>query len=380
MGHLHLGFQKVLEDLGVQITMPPRPNKEALMLGTRYSPECSCLPFKLNLGNMIQALNKGATDIMMPGGFGPCRFGYYSVVQEQILRDLGYQIRMGRADDPDSLHDMLATIKMITGLTSKWRTYKLFFFILHRLALMDRALQRAHWLRPREVERRATDQALRHSLRIIERSRHFRDLWQAKRQVRRILKDVAIDHNRPVVRVGLVGEIFMVLENYANMNVEDRLGDMGVEVHRGVWLSDWLNDRFRFKLFRRNQFKWALQKARPYLRDPSGGDSIESVGKSIHFARKGFDGIVHLMPFTCMPELVAQTILTRVASDLNIPVLTLIFDEHTSPGGVQTRLEAFVDLIKQRRSYPLFRNRRFPICHSDPPSAPIAPDPAPPAS
>ena len=349
MGHLHLGFQKVLKDLGVHITMPPRPNKEALMLGTRYSPECSCLPFKLNLGNMIQALNQGATDIMMPGGFGPCRFGYYSVVQEQILRDLGYQFRMGRTDDPDSLHDMLATVKMITGLTSKWRTYKLFFFILHRLALMDWALGRAHWLRPREVERRSTDQALRHSLTIIERSRHFRDLWQAKRQVRRILKDVAIDRNRPVMRVGLVGEIFMVLENYANMNVEDRLGDMGVEVHRGVWLSDWLNDRFRFKLFRRNQFKWALQKARPYLLDPSGGDSIESVGKSIHFARKGFDGIVHLMPFTCMPELVAQTILTRVASDFNIPVLTLIFDEHTSPGGVQTRLEAFVDLIKQRR-------------------------------
>jgi len=349
MGHLHLGFQKVLEDLGVQITMPPRPNKEALMLGTRYSPECACLPFKLNLGNMIQALNQGATDIMMPGGFGPCRFGYYSVVQEQILRDLGYQFRMGRADDPDSLHDMLATIKMITGLTSKWRTYKLFFFILHRLALIDRALRHAHWLKPREVEKRATDQALRHSLRIIERSRHFRDLWQANRQVRQIFRGVAIDHNRPVMRVGLVGEIFMVLENYANMNVEDRLGDMGVEVHRGVWLSDWLNDRFRFKLFRRNQFKWALQKARPYLRDPSGGDSIESVGKSIHFARKGFDGIVHLMPFTCMPELVAQTILTRVASDLNIPVLTLIFDEHTSPGALQTRLEAFVDLIKRRQ-------------------------------
>lgn len=349
MGHLHLGFEKVFKDLGVKITMPPRPNKEALLLGTRYSPECACLPFKLNLGNMIQALNQGATDIIMPGGFGPCRFGYYSVVQDQILRDLGYQFRMGRADDPDSLRDILATIKMIAGLSSKWSSYRLFFFILHRLALADWALRRAHWLRPREVERRATDRALRHGLRVIEQTRRFRNLWQAKRQVRRILKGVAIDRSRPVVRVGVVGEIFMVLENYANMNVEDRLGEMGVEVHQGVWLSDWLNDRFRFRPFRRNQFKWALRKARPYLRDPSGGDSIESVGKSIHFARKGFDGIVHLMPFTCMPELVAQTILTRVADDLNIPLLTLIFDEHTSPGAVQTRLEAFVDLIKRRK-------------------------------
>ena len=348
MGHLHIGFERVLRDLHVQITMPPRPNKEALMLGTRYSPECACLPFKLNLGNMIQALNQGATDIMVPAGFGPCRYGYYSVIQEQILRDLGYKFRMGRTDDPDSLRDMLATIKMIAHLNSKWDSYKVFFFILHRVALVDWALGRAHSLRPRELKRRTTDRAFRRSLRIIEQTRRFRDLWQAKRRVRREFDAVAIDRTRPVVRVGVVGEIFMVLENYANMNVEDRLGEMGVEVHRGVWLSDWLNDRFRFKPFRRNQFKWALRKAEPYLYDPSGGESINSVGKSIHFAREGFDGVVHLMPFTCMPELVAQTILSRVASDFNIPVLTLIFDEHTSPGAVQTRLEAFVDLIKRR--------------------------------
>jgi predicted nucleotide-binding protein (sugar kinase/HSP70/actin superfamily) len=348
MGHLHLGFERVLEDLGVQITLPPRPNKEALMLGTRYSPEFACLPFKLNLGNMIQALNRGATDIIMPGGVGPCRFGYYSVVQEQILRDLGYEFRMGRADDPDSLRDMLATIKMIAGLKSKWDSYKVFFFILHRLALVDWALHRAHLLRPRELKRRTTDRALHRSLRIIEQTRRFRHLWQAKRRARREFDAVDIDPSRPVVRVGVVGEIFMVLENYANMNVEERLGEMGVEVHRGLWLSDWLNDRFRFKPFRRNQFRWALRRAAPYLRDPSGGESVKSVGKSVHFARKGFDGIVHLMPFTCMPELVAQTILTRMASDFKIPVLTLIFDEHTSQGAVQTRLEAFVDLIKRR--------------------------------
>ncbi|HBD07252.1 MAG TPA: hypothetical protein DCZ69_03240, partial [Syntrophobacteraceae bacterium] len=106
MGHLHIGFENVFRNLGVHITMPPRPNKEAIWLGARYSPECACLPFKLNLGNMIQALQQGATDIIMPGGFGPCRFGYYGAMQEQILRDLGFQFRMGSADDPDSLHDM----------------------------------------------------------------------------------------------------------------------------------------------------------------------------------------------------------------------------------------------------------------------------------
>jgi predicted nucleotide-binding protein (sugar kinase/HSP70/actin superfamily) len=125
---------------------------------------------------------------------------------------------------------------------------------------------------------------------------------------------------------------------------------MGAEVHRSLWLSEWLNDRFRFMPFRRNHFKWALGKAAPYLYDPSGGESVNSVGSSHHFARGGHDGIIHLMPFTCMPELVAQTILARLSEDFGIPILTLVFDEHTSPGGVQTRLEAFVDLLRRRRN------------------------------
>jgi predicted nucleotide-binding protein (sugar kinase/HSP70/actin superfamily) len=349
MGPLHLGFENVFRNLGVDIRMPPRPNKEALVLGSRYSPEGACLPFKLNLGNMIQALNGGATDIMMPGGFGPCRFGYYSVIQEQILRSMGYRFRMGSADNPDSLRDMLATVKKIAGLNSKWDSYRVFFFIFYRIALVDWALRRAHRLRPREVEKRATFRALRRSMEIIDATKRFRDLWPARQQVGRLLDDVPIDRRRPVVRAGVVGEIFMVLENHANMNVEERLGEMGVEVHRGFWLSDWLNDRFRFMPFRRNQFRWSLKQAAPYLYDPCGGESVKSVGKGLYFARNGFDGIVHLMPFGCMPELVAQTILARASSDFNIPVLTLAFDEHTSSGAVQTRLEAFVDLIKRRR-------------------------------
>jgi predicted nucleotide-binding protein (sugar kinase/HSP70/actin superfamily) len=51
-----------------------------------------------------------------------------------------------------------------------------------------------------------------------------------------------------------------------------------------------------------------------------------------------------------MPELVAQTILMKVQKDLDIPILTLIIDEHTAPGGVETRLEAFIDLLERRRS------------------------------
>lgn len=93
--------------------------------------------------------------------------------------------------------------------------------------------------------------------------------------------------------------------------------------------------------------KWAY----PYLRYPSGGESIESVGKTLLFQKKGIDGVIHLMPFTCMPELVASTILEKIRKDLSFPIMSLVFDEQMSETNLLTRLEAFLDMIKRKKAF-----------------------------
>jgi len=62
---------------------------------------------------------------------------------------------------------------------------------------------------------------------------------------------------------------------------------------------------------------------------------------------KEYDGLVHLAPFTCMPEIVAQNIMRSTKE--NIPVLTILCDEQMAKPGMLTRLEAFVDLLARRR-------------------------------
>jgi len=348
MGLLHVGYARVLESYGVELVVPPPPNQEALQLGTRYSPEFACLPFKLNLGNMIQALERGATDILMPGGFGPCRFGYYAVIQELILKRLGFSFRMARADDPDSLNNMVTTIKEISGIQSKREAYRLFFFILEKLAVIDWAQQKYLAIKPLEREKGKTDQVLKEAIGLIDRCLTYPRLLRIWLKVRRSFSGISKDR-RELLQVGLVGEIFMLLEPFTNMHIEEKLSKMGVKLSKSVWLSDWLNDRFRFKPFRRNQFQLAWKWARPYMEFPAGGESIKTVGKSLDYARKGYDGVIQIMPFTCMPELVAQTALSKISRDFNLPVLTLIYDEHTGPTGLQTRLEAFVDLLYHKR-------------------------------
>ncbi|HML24960.1 MAG TPA: hypothetical protein PKD09_25120, partial [Aggregatilinea sp.] len=78
-----------MDDLGVDYVIPPFNGKKALEIGTRYVPELACLPLKINIGNYLQAGSQGADTILMLGGCGPCRFGYYCEMQREILRDIG---------------------------------------------------------------------------------------------------------------------------------------------------------------------------------------------------------------------------------------------------------------------------------------------------
>ena len=77
--------------------------------------------------------------------------------------------------------------------------------------------------------------------------------------------------------------------------------------------------------------------------------ALESVAFTAQCANEGYDGVVHVCPTGCMPEISIRPILRKISQDRNIPLLECSFDEHTSHVGVVTRLEAFVDILADRR-------------------------------
>ena len=356
MGMLHIAYTRVLRENGVDMLPPPKATIKTLNLGVKHSPEYACLPFKINIGNMIEALDAGADAILMPGGYGPCRFGYYGIIQEQILRELGYTFRMSTTDNPDRLSDMIDTIRDISSIKNRFDGYRVFFLILMRMAALDRAEALYHYYKPREVNTGEADAALKEAVMIIDMADSYTKLLSAAGRVKKLFRDIRIDRGFRPLRVGVLGEIFVTIDPFANLSIEKKLGEMRVEVVRGVWLSDWLNDRFRFKPFRRNQTRLSTKIARGYLDYPSGGESIETVGKTLMFHKKGIDGVLHIMPFTCMPELVASAVIHRISKERDYPVLSMIFDEHVSEANMLTRLEAFVDLLERRKCEGVSRN------------------------
>ena len=79
------------------------------------------------------------------------------------------------------------------------------------------------------------------------------------------------------------------------------------------------------------------------------GEGALSIGKSIHWIKKGVDGIINVMPFTCMPGTMVTAISRRIKQQYKVPWLNLAFDG-LEQGTTETRLEAFLYQAKQHKT------------------------------
>jgi predicted nucleotide-binding protein (sugar kinase/HSP70/actin superfamily) len=93
LGTMHIFCKAIAETAGIPYLVPPVTSRKTLALGVKNSNECICLPFKVILGNFIEALQRGADTIVMVGSGPPCRLGLYDLVHKVILEDLGLHYR-----------------------------------------------------------------------------------------------------------------------------------------------------------------------------------------------------------------------------------------------------------------------------------------------
>jgi predicted nucleotide-binding protein (sugar kinase/HSP70/actin superfamily) len=115
---------------------------------------------------------------------------------------------------------------------------------------------------------------------------------------------------------------------------------MGVEVDRKVTVSNWIIEHILKKGLHLPRDMAYAEAAKPWLGTMIGGHAQETLGHTVLYSRNRYDGVIQIFPFSCMPEIVAESILPAVERELGIPVLTLIIDEMTGEAGYLTRVEA----------------------------------------
>ena len=361
MGPNWVAFKTLFTALDLDVVLPDPTNREAIKIGVEHSPEFVCFPFKATLGDFVNAIKKGADTLVMAIDCGPCRFGFYASVQERILKDMGYKhIRVIPLDQADLLEfKWVKTLQEVSGRRDLFiysKFVKAVIFFLKKAKLLNDIQTAEGLFRAYERNQGDTTKVVNKLLHKLDQANTLPELRNFKKVIKQDFSKIDVDRSRNPLKVAIAGEIHISLEPYVNLDIRRKLGEMNVEIHQNLSLWDWVVHKFHLNFHR----KWLEHLAKPYIPMDIGGECQWVIGEYIDRARAGFDGFVHVYPFTCMPEVTARTIITNKLKKIyDLPVIFFSFDEQSGVEGFRTRLEAFVDLMTARRNKEHSSNRSY---------------------
>jgi len=360
----------VLNGAGIPAESLPMPDRESVRIGRRHTSGTQCVPMCITVGSLLQRLERErdtATRFayLLPRSTGPCRFGVYNLLHKIVLERLGWNGRVRLWSPVDNRY----TEGMPAGL---------FGLAIAGWTAIDVLLEALHHVRPVEarpgaaetVHRRAVAELLDRMRREASREPTLRrvllqattgKLFGCARVLRRAAREfAAVKSDAQVPTVGLVGEIYVRCDPFANDFVIEKLESRGIRVQLAPF-SEWLeyaewcgreegrNRNIgalitrtvlyrcqeishgvlarRLGWHRRTTVAQALAAAAPYLRTALHGEAVLTLGAAVHEWRSGgIDGVVNVGPLECMPTKLAETQLFHVAEREGLPSLTIPFN------------------------------------------------------
>lgn len=351
LGNTCFAIKAIFDGLQIGYVVPPFSNREALEIGSKYSPEEICLPFKIMLGNYIQGIEKGADTILTVGSCGPCRFGEYSELQMNILKKLGYNLNFIVFDKPSSIGFMefinrfgkissQSSIKFKEKLNILLKAYKI-------INLIDSIEAYCKLYAGYEVTKGIFKKILNQCKREAFYCNTPDNMIKHFKGYKTIIEDIPLDKSKSPLKVAIIGEIYTIIEPFSNLYIEDKLMDYSVSSIRQLSPSWWIKNTI-LSIFKVNSLD--IKKiSKNYIPIPIGGYAKECIGEALLAEKSGCDGAIQIMPMGCMPEIVSKSILPNISKDKNFPIMTLVVDEMTGDAGYLTRIEAFLDLLERRQ-------------------------------
>lgn len=137
--------------------------------------------------------------------------------------------------------------------------------------------------------------------------------------------------------IGLLGHPYNIYDDYISMNLIRRLQAMGVQVVTADAVPPRAIAEQTGKLPK--QLFWTL------------GRRMVGAAFAFYDSRR-FDGVIYLSSFGCGPESLIGELIARWARRRSgMPFMLLTIDEHSGAAGLITRLEAFIDMLRRRKKH-----------------------------
>ncbi|UCF92100.1 MAG: activase [Desulfobacterales bacterium] len=374
-----------------------RPADEAILKMGRANTSCKeCLPLILTTGTLLSYIRNGKRPdeilvYFMPTGSGPCRFGPYYIVMEDLVK---------RLEIPDVAMFALTSENSYVGMDNGFERKGWWAVIVADVLEDVRSMLLANSRDP-DAALQVFDEEWRNILAELENGEYTgleEQLTQTAQRLRRIPMKLPPER---VPTITLAGEIFVRRDSLSRQYLTERLARKGFAticspVAEWVLYCNYMVDRGlnpdslsmlqKLRLRIRNKFMARYEKriksiisasglvqaepldiariidnAGPYISRNLPGEAILTVGGSMTEVASHSCGVIAIGPFGCMPNRLAEALLNEamnregklgtdpnnqqlraVLTDIDsLPFLAIESDGSPFPQLINAKLETF---------------------------------------
>ena len=298
-----------LHELDLDVVDPPPITDTTIALGTRHAgAEMLCFPYKVTLGSIIECVRAGATHVLQYNA-GPdtfCRQKQFHRLAADTIHRMGMDFTMVDV----SITDLIAKMVKLSG--KSWgRVFRITLQHLGRLEDHD-----------------------------------------------------AVTWDKGKLNIGVIGEVYCCGDDKINLGLYQRLERYGAHPVQTVTVSDFFHDTFGWD-GRFSVLNWLLaargmftpDPMKPYRRAASdyfeggkfAGHATFNIANLLWLRDNRIDGIIHMLPLSCMPETTIACYVDAICSDAGLPCLRVELDETNSEANLDTRLEVFCNFLKRKK-------------------------------
>lgn len=327
-----------------EIYIPSLNNLETINIGSKNSPQDVCMPFKYNLGNYIDALNHGANILIQAGG--GCRYGYFAELQAEILESLGYNFNFINLINNNHV-SVLKLYKFSKEINHKLNIFKFTYYLVQSILIIIFMDKLNNYQRINEAY------AINKEIFKTLKSKMYKSFSKNKLSIIKIISkyhyykkkyyQIPLNKNSTPIKILLIGELYTLMDEEANNHLEVKLIKEGISIYRYTDLT-YLLLKKKFSQSR------ILNESRKYLKYTLGADGAESVYHVLKHCKNNIDGIIHLKSYGCVPEINAIPIMNKICNDYKIPIMYLSYDGENNIANIDTKLEAFYEMIKSKKN------------------------------
>ncbi|MFW6035179.1 MAG: hypothetical protein ACOCRZ_02875 [Halothermotrichaceae bacterium] len=349
-GNNHIALRGLLSVLGHELIQPQEVSTSLIKKGVQRCPDFMCFSGKVVIGEIIKQIENGERNFIYISskGIEACRCAETGNFLKSFFKKEYPDLKITRIGGNSTGESYANLKKHFPNINRIKHNYAYFIFFM-KLEIIDMVEKESLKIRAGvEIIDNVRKLEQKYLKKIDSTNNPLRLFWiglQFKHEIKKIHKENRVNSG---LKVGLIGGEHILSELDSIMV---KIKDIGYKENiKMEWRSGFKNitkiSRYDNPPKGRDGFDYLKKLCGDYLHPAPSGTEIFTCAHAAEFIQEGFDGLIHIYAFGCLPQTAVKPILKNMCKEESMPLLSISIGDKFNETGIENRLEAFIDLLK----------------------------------